>query len=70
MAAFGKESDQPRMTGIGRIATVSQQTVVDLLLPKFLFEQQHGASLDTSCEPTARFHHRHFIAKDIDGFVE
>ena len=23
-----------------------------------------------SCEPAACFHHRHFIAKDIDGFVE
>ena len=23
-----------------------------------------------SCEPAARFHHRHFVAKYIDGFVE
>jgi hypothetical protein len=49
---------------------VSQQSMYESRLPMLLFQQQHGAPLDTSCEPAACFHHRHFIAKYIDGFVE
>jgi hypothetical protein len=67
------KKDQSRRHDLGETNLgpfVSQQSMYESRLPMLLFQQQHGAPLDTSCEPAACFHHRHFIAKYIDGFVE